>query len=187
MKWWQPTPDAPIRPVPWLSMAAREYLDNLMQPEWRVAEHGGGGSTLWFASKCQHVTTVENNMAWLKKIAEKDLPNAILVYGRDVPEFAQPLDLILIDGEPPEDRAEWLKVAPEIVKPGGWVVLDNANRPEYAAERKHMQAYAEHVETIDANEGGTMYLVTEFYRLPQAEAESPKPKRKGGKRGASRQ
>jgi predicted O-methyltransferase YrrM len=92
---------------------------------------------------------------------------------------AQQFDLLLIDGEPVEDRAEWLKAAPTTVKPGGWVVLDNANRPEYEKERKHLQTYAAEFETFNGNEGGTLYLVTEFYKMPSpAEEEKPKPKRR---------
>jgi predicted O-methyltransferase YrrM len=168
MQWYQPSPpNAPIRPVPWLGMKVRQHLDNLIQPEWRVAEHGGGGSTIWLSSKCEHVTTVEQNLKWFNKLAELNLSRVMLVYGRHIPHFAEPLDMILIDGEPPEDRALWLTASVSLVRPGGWVMLDNANRPEYEKERKHMQTYAAEVVTFDCNERGTEYLITEFYQMPE--------------------
>lgn len=173
--WYQPqAPNEPVRPVPWLCMAAREYLDNLVQPDWRIAEHGGGGSTVWFASKCKHVTTVERNQAWLNKLVEKRLPNATLIYGRDVPNLEeQQIDLLLIDGEPLEDRIEWMEAAARLVKPGGWVVLDNANWDMFNGAKQELLKVADLVETIDGNEGSTQHLVTEFYRMRPLQVDMP--------------
>jgi hypothetical protein len=42
--------------------------------------------------------------------------------------------------------------------------LDNANRPEYVAERETMMRACQHV-TIDENHPGTKYLVTDFYMV----------------------
>jgi hypothetical protein len=55
-----------------------------------------------------------------------------------------------------------------MVKPGGWVVLDNANRPEYAAERAELEKRTVEYQRFNSNEGGTLYLVTEFFRMPEA-------------------
>ncbi len=166
-EWYHPSPpSAPIRPVPWLAMEVRQYLDNLVRPEWHVIEHGGGGSTVWFSSKCASVTTVEQNLKWFTKLVEKQIPHAKLIYGREIPHLAMQFDLMLIDGEPVEDRALWLMAAPALVRPGGWVVLDNANRGEYERERKHLEVFAEDYLSFDCNIGGTQFLVTDFFRMP---------------------
>jgi len=88
--------------------------------------------------------------------------NAIVKIG-DYPQHDDDMyDLLLIDGEPVEDRGEWIQAAPFIVKPGGWVVLDNANRPEYVAEREWLQGKASLVFTSKLQ---GKHLVTEFYKL----------------------
>ncbi len=86
---------------------------------------------------------------------------------RDVPD--RRYDLLFIDGEPVENRAAWLCGAFALVKPGGVVVLDNANRPEYQKERAFTQANCKSFETVDGNSPGTKYLVTEFYTLKGGE------------------
>jgi hypothetical protein len=171
MKWWQPSPpSSEIKPVPWLSPAVIQHLENLVQPDWEVIEHGSGGSTLWFAARCKRVLACESNQDW-QKIVKDQAGENVLILGRGVPTNVEPFDLLLIDGEPVEDRRGWIWAASNLVKPGGWVVLDNANRPEYAKERQHLQAYAAEFQTFDGNEGGTRYLVTEFYRMPEASAD----------------
>jgi predicted O-methyltransferase YrrM len=183
MKWWQPSPSKEIKPVPWLAPAVIQHLENLVQPDWEVVEHGSGGSTLWFAAHCKSVTAFEHKPEWQQIVRDHAPENAkILSVGAFVPHFHK-FDLLLIDGEPVGKRAEWLKLAPQIVKPGGWVVLDNANRPEYAAERAEIEKIAAEYQRFNSNEGGTLYLVTDFYRMPEAVAEQsveekPKPKRR---------
>lgn len=168
--WFKPSSAAVVRPVPWLSMPAREYLASIVRLHFHVAEHGGGGSTVWFASQCAHVTTVENKLNWFTALAEKNLPNTTLIYGDEIPHFNEPIDLVLIDGEPVENRGKWITAAPRMVKPGGWVVLDNANRPEYKRERDELQKYADLVATFDSNKpAGFLYLVTEFWKMKGGE------------------
>jgi predicted O-methyltransferase YrrM len=178
MRWWQPSPSKEIKPVPWLSPEVIRHLDNLIQPDWEIIEHGSGGSTLWFAQKCKRVIACEHDANWRRTIQEK-APENVIVMGARIPEKEKPggaFDLLLIDGEPVQNRAEWIQWSSYLVKPGGWVVLDNANRPEYAQERRHLQEIAAEFQTFDGNEMGTLYLVTEFYHMP--EAEQPKKEKK---------
>jgi predicted O-methyltransferase YrrM len=184
MRWWQPSPSREIKPVPWLSPDVIQHLENLIQPDWEIIEHGSGGSTLWFAERCKSVMAFEGDPDWEQQVEKLVSPQkAAVVSGFPNPQIGPQYDLCLIDGEPVEDRARWIGAAPNLVRPGGWVVLDNANRPEYKAERKHLQEIAAEFQTFDGNEMGTLYLVTEFYHMP--EAEQPK-KEKKVKRGASR-
>ena len=163
-KWWQRSNTAEIKPVPWLSPRAVEYFESLLTPEMRVLEHGSGGSTLWLASRVESVVSIEQDQDWVGAVKNQAPQNVQVLM--TLPEFDQPYDLLLIDGEPLEDRKKYLSSAPILVRSGGIVILDNANRPQYAAERKALQEYAESYETIDANEPGTSFLVTDFYRLP---------------------
>jgi predicted O-methyltransferase YrrM len=167
-QWYKPRKPEQIEAIPWLAPAATAYLESLLTPDFEVIEHGAGGSTLWFAERVACVTAFEDKDEWAR-VVERNVSarKAAVVSG-----FYTGLlvDLLLIDGEPVEDRAKWILAAPQIVKPGGWVVLDNANRPEYAAERKELFKHADLIHTVNSNrEAGYLYLITEFWRVKQAE------------------
>ena len=160
--WWQKTtPDKP-RDTPWISPAATEFLDGILQPDFEVLEHGSGGSTVWMAERVQSVIAVENNAHW-----RREGKNISMIVSLD--QIYKSYDLLFIDGEPVAERAGWIKAVPKLVKPGGWVVLDNANRPEYAEEREWLKSVSENVTTFDGNIESTSYLVTEFYQLKAQE------------------
>jgi len=164
-----PSQSKEIKPFPWLAPNVIERLEAIVKPHFRIIEHGCGGSTLWFAERATSVIAFEHNQEWRDTINKKiDNTRARVFVGLDEVKpkgTLRKFDLLLIDGEPLEDRAMWLEAAKDLVKPGGWVVLDNANRPHFAEQRKQLQETAEHFETFDGNEGGTLFLVTEFYRL----------------------
>lgn len=164
-----PSQSKEIKPLPWLAPNVIAKLDSIVKPHFRVIEHGCGGSTLWFAERVTSVIAFDKKKEWCDIVNLKlDTSKARVFVGLDEiksKRMTRSFDLLLIDGEPLQDRAMWLEAAPQLVKAGGWVVLDNANRPDFAEERKALQAKAEHFETFDGNEPGTLYLVTEFYRL----------------------
>lgn len=164
MRWWQSSSSDEIKPIPFLAPQVIQYLENLIQPDWRILEHGSGGSTLWFAERCKEVIAVENNAKWRNKILEKGIAGISVVPFLPINVFN--FNLLLIDGEPLEDRANYLLHAYDLVKPGGVVVLDNANRPQYAKEREWLQNNCEKFITFDCNEHtaeiNTTFLVTEF-------------------------
>ncbi len=54
----------------WVTLEAVDYLDQFLQPDHRVFEYGGGGSTLFFLNRVKMVATVENSPEWLKKLEE---------------------------------------------------------------------------------------------------------------------
>lgn len=167
-QWWKPSKPDEIKSVPWLSPRAIAYLESILHPDFEVIEHGAGGSTLWFAERCKCVMAFEDKPEWERVVEANVSPRKAVVVSGFYTGF--PVDLLLIDGEPVEDRAKWIDAAHRIVKPGGWVVLDNANRPEYSKEREGLKRYADLICTFDSNrEAGFLYLVTEFWRVRQVE------------------
>lgn len=172
-KWWDPAPPHVVTAIPWLGPDVILYLNRLLEPEWSVCEHGSGGSTVWFAERVRRVVSVESAGDWLD-VVENSVPrNVELIYSNE-PEppgkvRRKSFDLLLIDGVPLEHRNTWLDTAEKIVRPGGIVVLDNANRPELAAARERLQARAEVLAYFDENSesAGTKYLTTEFFKLPE--------------------
>lgn len=163
-KWYLPSQPENIKPVPWLAPKAIAFLESLLKPEFVVIEHGCGGSTLWFAARVKLVTSFENNPAWQEAVKGENI--RVFSSCHNFPTLSNFYDLLLIDGEPVEERREWIKAASAIVKRGGYIVLDNANRPEYAAERQELRKHADLIYTVDSNRpAGFAYLITEFYRL----------------------
>jgi predicted O-methyltransferase YrrM len=180
-KWYQPSSRKDLKPIPWLAPDVIERLESLIQPDWEILEHGSGGSTLWFAERAKSVTAFEDDPDW-QMIVRSKAPENVTVYSAvdGVSLTFNNFDLCLIDGEPVRHRVRWIEDAVQLVKPGGWVVLDNANRPEYAEERKALHALAVEVQTYTNNDPHTLYLVTDFCRMPEAELEA-KPKRRSKK------
>lgn len=151
-----------ITPVPWLHPSATSYLEEIIRPEFWVLEHGSGGSTLWFSRRVASVVSIEHDQKWRDKVREFAPANVTLLeaFGHT----GQVFDLFLIDGLR-EERGDCLLKAHVFVKPGGWVVLDNANRPEYEAARRAFSDHAKLVERFNNNiPTKTQYIVTEFWR-----------------------
>ena len=165
-EWWRRGDPSMVMEHPWLAPKVVEHLESLLRPSWHVLEHGSGGSTIWFAERVKTVTSIEANIKWMESVS-KIVPDNVTMAANRLAITPGKYNLLLIDGEPVTDRIGYIIKAAEIVKPGGWVVLDNANRPEYALERTELQTVAATYQTFDCNEDDTHYLVTEFYRMPK--------------------
>lgn len=168
-RWWEKSNPEDIKPIPWLHVDTIAYFESILQSDFHVIEAGAGGSTLWLAERVARVVSYENNPEWRAAIESQAPENVDMRTGSIFMEWEEfnlhKFNLLFIDNEPVENRGVWLMMSPEIVKPGGWVVLDNANRPEFAGEREQLKNYAELVQTINRNTPGTKYFVTEFWRL----------------------
>jgi predicted O-methyltransferase YrrM len=165
--WWQ---SHTLGNTPWIGPQAVKYLEGLLEPDFEVLEHGSGGSTIWFSERVRHVTAVEADDEWYRKVAERVNGNVTLkLWKQDrLPSFGRKrFNLLLIDGEPVEHRIYYMMMAAKLVKPGGYVVLDNANRPEYEAERLYLRRRLKWMCSINCNMAPTRYLVTDFFRVPE--------------------
>jgi predicted O-methyltransferase YrrM len=129
---------------PWLTPAAVRLLGSLLRPGDRGAEFGSGRSTVWFAERVSHLTSVEHDAAWhatvCATLAERGLANVDYILApRDQPdEYGQlsgytrttyrfldaSLDFALIDGL---YRDHVTRLMMSKIKPGGLLIIDNAN------------------------------------------------------------
>lgn len=121
--------------VPWLGYRAIRRLRRLIRPDWAVVEFGSGMSTLWFAGRAGRVVSVEDNADWHAKvrgqIGRRGLTNVDYRHRpladypgvADLPDGA--FDFALVDGSRrPECAAESVR----LVKPGGYIYLDNSDK-----------------------------------------------------------
>ena len=135
-----------FRARPWLPDKAISYLDLMIEPTWWIVETGAGASTFWMAERASRVITFEHNPAWAEAVAaeaaKRKISNITMIHDPEYPKdgLARSLqeiginkcDLALIDGR---GRVKSIETIFPFIAIGGWIVLDNANRPRY--EKAH--------------------------------------------------
>jgi predicted O-methyltransferase YrrM len=57
--------------LPWMTYDAIDYIKGITSKEKNVFEWGSGGSTIFFASLCNQIISVEHNKEWIKILKEK--------------------------------------------------------------------------------------------------------------------
>lgn len=118
---------------PWLCREAVHILDDWLRSDDAMAEFGSGRSTLWFAQRVGHLTSVEDDRSWYDQ-TQATLADLGVDYrfcaGRDayvgVAESFEPasLDVALVDGSWRDQCALAMVTA---LRPGGLLVIDNVN------------------------------------------------------------
>lgn len=127
---------------PWISYDAIDVLARILTKKSRVLEYGSGVSTVWYAHHAAEVVAVEDDAAWAdfnrQAFAGRGVSNVRLVTASDREEYvfakglARPqgdkFDLVIIDGRYRDGCAE---NALRVVRPGGWVYLDNSDVTQF--------------------------------------------------------
>ncbi len=153
--------------APWFATNSISYIEKILKPEFTVFEWGSGRSTIWFAQRVEKVISVEGNRDWFdnvnNELNEKNLNHKVELYfkeistsydydPKEVEEYIsviknfpdRSLDVVVVDGH---CRHECLKACISKVRPGGYLILDNSDLPEFAdflsslqlAEKKSFQ------------------------------------------------
>lgn len=133
--------------TPWLTESGIRLLDSWLKPTDVGLEWGSGRSTAWFARHVARMTSVEDNPQWHERVKallqqagvshkvdyrsipcehrEVDEPDSH-PYANVADEFAEEsLDFALVDGN---IRVLCMQKVLSKLKPGGLLILDNANR-----------------------------------------------------------
>jgi hypothetical protein len=129
---------------PWLTKAACELLADWLSADDIGLEWGSGRSTLWFAERVAHLTSVEHDATWHNRVRSQlsqqgfanvdlrhyslenqrqDEVSPYVCVGSEFPRGS--LDFVLVDGQ---RRSQCVSIALEILKPGGLLILDNAEK-----------------------------------------------------------
>jgi len=130
--------------MPWLTPAAVAFLDEWLGPQDVGIEWGSGRSTAWLASRMGRLVSIEHNAGWHKKtaddLARRHLDNVKYVLaevadgagGPDHPYVTAAreapsgeVSFVLVDGVL---RDHCAKLAMELLRPGGLLVIDDAHR-----------------------------------------------------------
>jgi|GEM_PF-749684 predicted O-methyltransferase YrrM len=126
---------------PLLATSAVEFLHKFLtqKPNARVLEFGSGGSTIWFSTYTSNLVSIEHDPKWYEKVKTElksdpafnsvDLKFLSKPYYSVCDEFPDEyFDLILVDGR---NRVRCAENSIRILKKGGILMLDDAQRPYY--------------------------------------------------------
>lgn len=146
-------------PIPWMTYEAVDWLGKNVKKDYKVFEWGTGNSTLYFLNKVEYICSVEHDKNWynsvLGKLTDLDFNNydyklvepekngegyrshageftgqSFKKYCHEIDSYPDNyFDLIVVDGRA---RFDCARLAMNKVKDGGYIVLDNAERAQYA-------------------------------------------------------
>lgn len=125
--------DSHGRPIPWYTYPATEFLSHLDWTQFKVFEYGSGNSTLWWSKRAKHITSVENDEAWYKKIKDSlKTKNAIYHLEKKQSKYismaSNDFDIFIVDGS---YRRECIKHLVNLKKGRTalalMIILDNAD------------------------------------------------------------
>lgn len=136
--------DAEGEAVPWMTQPFLDFLRPRIQPHWQVFEYGAGTSTLFFARRTAAVLAVEHDAAFAAELSARLPAKArVIVWPESSAEYAgavahmrPPPHLVCVDGR---NRVRCVAAALPCLDPAGVLVLDDAERPEYAAALVHLR------------------------------------------------
>ncbi len=132
--------------APWLTADAIAILNTALRKTDNGLEYGSGSSTIWLSHRTNRLISIEHSPVWHRRVCEtierEELKDVVCKY---IPANKEPpddpyrasyvegdagiapgsLDYVLIDGL---YRGECALRAVDLLKPGGLLILDNANR-----------------------------------------------------------
>jgi hypothetical protein len=129
---------------PWLTEMANAILASYLRRADIGLEFGSGRSTLWFAKRVEHITSIEHDDGWYRKVVsllsdsgQRNIDYRLIPrdapeergdesrYARVTEEFGNgKFDFVLVDGAYRDACA--LK-ALRTIRPGGLLIIDNVN------------------------------------------------------------
>ncbi|MFZ5497304.1 MAG: class I SAM-dependent methyltransferase [Verrucomicrobiota bacterium] len=129
--------DAKGEPLPWVTYPFIDFLVPRLRREWRVFEYGAGSSTLFYAHRVASVTTVEHDEAFASDLQPRLPPNVRLWlrplgspgYIDAVAGLGFAPEMVIVDGR---NRVRCANAAVRWLAPGGVLVFDDMERPQYA-------------------------------------------------------
>ena len=129
--------DADGKPLPWMNYPVTAFLRDRLRPDLDLFEYGSGQSTHFFARRVRSVTSVEYDRHWYETVSAEAAGNVHIHfrdgsqgadYAATIGETEQSFDVVIIDGA---NRPECLTHATGALTPGGVILLDDSDRPDY--------------------------------------------------------
>ncbi|ACB75051.1 class I SAM-dependent methyltransferase [Opitutus terrae] len=129
--------DANGDPQPWATLPYVEFIRPRLHSGWTVMEYGSGASTLFYAARVRQIWAVEHEPSFAAVLRPRLPSNAQLLtatagtsnYADAISGCSAAPELVSVDGA---DRVACIRRTIECLAPQGVVVLDDAERTEYA-------------------------------------------------------
>ncbi len=123
-------------PLPWMTHSFIRFIENRLKNDLSIFEFGSGNSTLYFAPRVKHVTSVEHNHEWLNKLKSKVPSNVELIYNEfpseeyssSVMRTKKKYDIIIDDAM---DRVNVIYNSIASLTSHGVLILDDSEREDY--------------------------------------------------------
>lgn len=133
----------PRRPEPHYARGAKLFLERILQAGDLVIEWGSGNSTLWYLGLGCRLQVIEHSPQWAEKLRRYAADGTLVIHRlEDYERYINPMvdwrsaKLIAVDGI--FRNACLSTIVEQIVagniRSGTYVLLDDAQRPEYAEE-----------------------------------------------------
>lgn len=80
--------DNKMRPIPWWTYPAIDYLNQYKFYDETIFEYGPGNGTLWFVGKgCKKIISVENNKKWYQILDASKKSNQVIIYKENKDDY----------------------------------------------------------------------------------------------------
>jgi len=118
------------RVIPMMSYGLIEYLMGLDLSSFEVLELGGGHSTEFWAQRVRSVVTLETDSGWANSLKSRALANVEVRTTRadtiagEICAPGRTFDIVVVDIS--GNRYRCAKAALRVLRPGGFILLDNA-------------------------------------------------------------
>lgn len=133
-----------------LNRSVLDFMAERIGPEAFVLEFGAGGSSRWFADRCGRLLSVETSPVWAQRVSEDlagancDWRVALVTDPRAALTGVSGVDLALVDGVE-TGRDTCARLAWPLLKSGGWLVFDDAQRERHAGAVAWLSTHGEPV------------------------------------------
>lgn len=131
--------------IPWMNYAVIDFLQERLQPQFRVFEYGSGASTCWWASHTAKVVACEHDQEWFQRMRPLYPDNVRVLhvplvldgdYCRTIVAQDESFDIVVADGR---DRIRCLINAIPRLSSGGVMILDDFEREKYQKARQMLR------------------------------------------------
>ena len=135
---------------PWINYPTIQFMHHFACKNMHIVEFGTGGSSFFFLNRGAKLTSIEHDEKWIglvkKKICsrlEKNWSYYLIKSNNKFSQIPSPnsyllpvdklsdssVDLVLVDGR---HRIQSIQRVIKKIKNGGYLILDNCDRPEYS-------------------------------------------------------